>query len=185
MFTWQVQGISTVYAVLVYINGHMRGPKVHAVHIMASWFNTNTSFANIVALPPSTTPILSDGWLSGMIDTDGSFQFNFKISLVDSNAIDVRLLMFLTQSRNWQVPNAIFGNSWTNIMASVVSVLHGTVADRIRTRFNDRVEDVVGVVVKNIESREILQSYLARYPLLTSKRLDSFDWMTSDYKQWS
>lgn len=60
-------------------------------------------------------------------------------------------------------------------MASVVSVLHGTVADRIRTRFNDRVEDVVGVVVKNIESREILQGYLARYPLLTSKRLDSFD----------
>ena len=181
MFTWQVQAKSQVYAVLVYINGHMRGPKVHAVHVMSNWFNTNTTFDPIVALPASTTPILSDGWLAGMIDTDGSFQLNFRISPVNSFAIDVRLYMFLTQSRHWQVPNAIFGNSWASVMASVVSALCGAVADRIRTRSEDRVEDVVGVIVKNIESRVILMDYLSRYPLLTSKRLDSFDWIKAHH----
>ena len=177
MYTWQVQGINQVHAVLVFINGYMRGPKVHAIHVISFWFQTNTSLPVIKVLPPSTTPILSDGWLAGMIDTDGSFQLNFRISSVNGFAIDVRLIMFLTQSRNWQVPNAIFGNTWTNVMASVVSALCGTVGDRLRTRSNGSVEDVVGVLVKNIESRDILTEYLTEHPLLTSKRLDSLDWI--------
>ena len=131
MYTWQVQGMNQVHAVLVFINGYIRGPKVHAIHVMSSWFRTNTSLPVIEVLPPSTTPILSDGWLAGMIDTDGSFQLIFRTSSVNGFAIDVRLIIFLTQSRNWQVPNAIFGNSWANVIASVVSALSGTVADRL------------------------------------------------------
>ena len=179
MYTWQVQSMNQVHVVLVFINGYMRGPKVH--HVMSSWFRTNTSLPVIEVLPPSTTPILSDGWLAGMIDTDGSFQLIFRTSSVNGFAIDVRLIMFLTQSRNWQVPNAIFGNSWANVMASVVSALCGTVGDRLRMRSNGSVEDVVGVLVKNIESREILMEYLTQYPLLTSKRLDSLDWMEAHH----
>ncbi len=47
--------MNQVHAVLVFINGYMRGPKVHATHVMSNWFNANTSLFTIVALPPSTS----------------------------------------------------------------------------------------------------------------------------------
>ncbi len=103
-----------------------------------------------------------------MIETDGSFQLNFRIPL---------MVLLSTYDFSTQVPNAILGNSWADLKASVVTALCGTVENRMRARSEVRVEEVVGVVVKNIESRENLKEYLAQHPLLTSKRFDSFDWM--------
>lgn len=54
------------------LNGELRTPKIHQLHALIDWLNKNHS-TDITKLPLKNSPLLNDGWLSGFIDSDGSF----------------------------------------------------------------------------------------------------------------
>jgi len=84
------------------LNGNLRTPKIFQLKILIFWKNKNT---NYTCLPINNSTLLSDSWLSGFIDADGSFSIkqcfkrdltkrrivcNFKLKqrMLDSNSND-------------------------------------------------------------------------------------------------
>lgn len=70
-----IQNLQGVLTVINLINGKMRTPKVNALYSMIDWLNTYklSKENNISKLPLDNSPINSNSWFSGYIDTDGSF----------------------------------------------------------------------------------------------------------------
>lgn len=66
---------SSVLFVISLIKGYMISPKIEALHRMIELFNTPNK-CQIKPLGIDMSPLNSNGWLSGMIDADGSFYFN-------------------------------------------------------------------------------------------------------------
>ena len=54
------------------INGELRTPKIHQLHSLIDWLNKNHN-TNIIKLPLKNSSLSGDSWLSGFIDSDGSF----------------------------------------------------------------------------------------------------------------
>lgn len=90
---------SSVLTVINLINGVMRTPKIEALHRMIDWFNLNNK-TELNPLALDYTPILSNYWLAGLIDADGSFYFNW---LLDKKGLPTSLqyYMRITQRQNY------------------------------------------------------------------------------------
>ena len=54
------------------MNDNLIAEKIHQLHALIDWLNKNHS-TNITKLPLKNSPLSEDGWLSGFIDSDGSF----------------------------------------------------------------------------------------------------------------
>ncbi|PVV01616.1 hypothetical protein BB560_003960, partial [Smittium megazygosporum] len=54
------------------INGYMRTPKINALYNLIDCINSNYG-KNIKKLSKDNSPLISNAWLSGFIDGDGSF----------------------------------------------------------------------------------------------------------------
>lgn len=173
---YRLQSQAGVHALADYINGYMRTPKIDALHIMINWFNANTKLPTITPLGLDSSPVLSNSWLSGMLDADGSFQIVMGSSLKTGFAIGVDLYMILTQRLMYHVPTASFGASYKPVILSIVEALGGNLVESTRERAHGT-ENVVGVKAKSVVARTALISYLDEYPLMSSKRLDSLDWV--------
>ena len=62
--------------VVNFLNGALRTPKIHQLHGLIDWLNNNHK-ANIIKLPLKNEPLYEDSWLSGFIDSDGSFSVQY------------------------------------------------------------------------------------------------------------
>jgi hypothetical protein len=60
------------------INGHMRTPKIEALHRLINWINVRNN-ESIPLLGRDKTPLQESSWLSGMLEADGSFYLNWKL----------------------------------------------------------------------------------------------------------
>ena len=173
---YRVQSLAGVHALAAYINGHMRTPKIDALHILITWFNTHSSLPHITPAGLDNTSIMCNGWLAGLIDADATFQIVYTLSTHTGFAVNIDLIMALTQRLTYHVTDAALGASYESIITAIASALGGVVSSRNRVR-DSGVEKSIGVTVKNIKAREALISYLANYPLMSSKRMDSLDWI--------
>lgn len=69
----------TFYKIIKLINGLMRTPKIEALHRMIVWLNDNQLNNNpLPLLGLDTSPLGSNGWLSGFLDADSNFDLNWK-----------------------------------------------------------------------------------------------------------
>lgn len=143
---------------------------------MIHWFNNQGKHPFIKPLGLDTTPVSRNYWLSGLLDADSSFQITFKISPITSFVIDLDLTMRLTQRLNYHVLDAVLGSSYLPIITLISEALNCNVTTQVRQRVNS-VESNCGVFVKTLASRLALIGYLSKYPLMSSKRLDSLDWI--------
>ncbi len=173
-----IQNIEKVYSLMKYINGYMRTPKIDALHKIINWFNANTNFESVENLGLDTTPILSNRWLRGFIDTDGSFSITFSISKLTKYAINIDLLIRISQRQNYHVSDAILGSSYLSVMTSIAEALNCYLKSNERKR-RTYVENNYQIIVKTLAFRLILIKYLREYPLMSSKRIDSLNWVNA------
>ncbi len=173
---YRMQSLAGVHALAAYINGYMRTPKIDALHNMIAWFNAHGKLPHITPLGLDSTSILSNSWLSGLIDADGTFQIVFSLSPNTGFAIDIDLIMALSQRLTYHVKDALFGASYEPIIAAIANALGAVMSSRVRNR-GSTVENSVVVTVKSLKAREAIISYLTQYPLMSSKRMDSLDWI--------
>lgn len=82
------------------INGHMRTPKIEALHRLILWFN-NKHNTNIPLLDINAEPLINSSWLSGFLEADGSFYFNFKLNKDD---IPIGIVYYLIISQKQTPP---------------------------------------------------------------------------------
>lgn len=68
-----------VIRVINLINGHMRTPKIEALHRLINWFNQKHNTL-ITPFGLDNTPLQDNSWLSGFFDADAGFYFNWNLS---------------------------------------------------------------------------------------------------------
>lgn len=73
-----------LYLLILLINGYMRTPKIQSLHNLIEWYNYKYN-VHIPLLGLDYSPLISNSWLSGFFDADGSFYLNW--SKNDKNTI--------------------------------------------------------------------------------------------------
>lgn len=90
---------ASILNIINLINGHMRTPKIEALHRMIKWFNFNSN-TKIKLFNLDFIPLQNNSWLAVFIDADGYFYFNW---LFDKKGLPTSLqyYMRITQKMNY------------------------------------------------------------------------------------
>jgi hypothetical protein len=123
--------------------------------------NKNHSM-DIKKLPLNESPILSDYWLSGFIDADGSFYIR--------NSLKQIICKFSLEQRMIYPKTNESYNFILNKFCLALNV-------KLNTRIREHKKNSYYIIrVENQNSIKLLIEYLNRYPLLSSKHLDFLCW---------
>jgi hypothetical protein len=161
-----------VLKVITLINGNMRTPKIEALNRMINWWNLHY-LTKIILLPLDNSPIQSNNWLTGLIDADGSFYFNWGIGK-KGMPINLQYYMRVSQKMNYLKENNLFDISYFSIMNKIAKFLNVPLRYIIRHRQNNYIEKAYEVRSGSYISNFILLSYLIKYPLLSYKYKEMF-----------
>lgn len=159
-----IQNLEGVLYVIKLINGKMRTPKINALYKMIDWLNSN-KYKSITKLPLDHSNIESNAWLSGFIDTDGSFS----IKGFTSKRAYISFQFYICQRKLDKS-----GDSMIDIMIKISEFLNVKLKDR---NINDHKQFTI--TTSNIKSNLIQIKYLTNYPLFTSKYLNYKSWKTA------
>jgi LAGLIDADG endonuclease len=150
----------------------MRTPKIEALHRMIKWCNYNhygvSPKAEIIPLGIDISPLQNNNWLSGFLDGDCSFYFNW---LYDKKNLPTSLqyYMRISQRQDYHHINDFFSVSYFNIMNKIALFLSVPLRFRTRNRKNEFIESLYEVRSANYISNYTVLSYLLKYPLFSYK----------------
>jgi len=171
-----IQSLAGVYAFAVLVNGKIRTPKVEGLHRLIAWLNASGKFPFIEALPIDNSPLNTNAWLAGLLDSDSSFLITFLLN-ISGQAYGVDLTMRLTQRQEYHRSSSL-GTSYLPIITTIAGMLGINVIKYTRDR-GVRTELGFLLRVKSLAARLLLINYLDNYQLLSSKRLDYLAWRTA------
>lgn len=158
-----VQNLEGVLHIINLINGKMRTPKINALYTMIDWLNTHKLENKIIKQPLDLSPIDSNSWLAGFIDTDGSFSIK---GFTSSDKTYPGFQFYLCQ-REIDKSGESFGS------------LFQIIADFLKVSLKLRIvngSSQYNITTSNKISNTILIDYLTTYSLFTSKHLNYLDW---------
>ena len=150
------------------INGELRTPKIHQFHKLIDWLNKNHS-TNIEKLPLKKGSLNDNSWLSGFIDSDGSFSVQH--TKVENNAKKRKISCRLRIEQRMLDP--ITGNSYISILTSIAKFLNCNLLIRKQRSTG---KEYYNLAASSKISLGIIIKYLEVYPLFSSKYLDYLDW---------
>ena len=174
----QILAKEEVLKLINLINGHMRTPKIEALHRAIRWINENDN-SSIPCLGLDLSPIDSNSWLAGMTDADGNFSITVydrkKNGEVLRTSVQTFFRIELKQNYSREVTVDQGGGSYFNILTIIAAFF--TVNLYTRTRFaGDKVYYAFMVIAHNSRSHEIVRKYFDAFPLYSSKYLAYKDW---------
>jgi hypothetical protein len=150
------------------INGELRTPKIHQLYKLIDWLNKHHN-TNINKLPLKESPLANDSWLSGFIDSDGSFSVLH--TKVENNAKKRKISCRLRIEQRMLDP--VTGNSYLDVLTNIAKFLNCSLSTRTQKSTNN---EYYTLTASSKYSTEILVNYLNRYSLFSSKYLDYKDW---------
>jgi hypothetical protein len=150
------------------INGELRTPKIHQLHSLIDWLNKNHN-TNITKLPLKEGCLSKDGWLSGFIDSDGSFfvQHTKLESGAKKRKISCRLRI------EQRMVDPISNKSYYDILTKIANFLQCNLLTREQKSTGN---EYYTLAASSKMSLDIITKYLDKYPLFSSKYLDYKDW---------
>lgn len=160
---WMIQDIKSVIYTINAVNGKFRTPKIIDLHRMIDFLNTKGE--NIKKLPLDSSPLNSNAWFAGLIDSDGCF------SIKGFNSTNLRTYLGF----QFYLPQRAVdknGESLEEVMKKIAEFLSITIKTRVI--YGKLTQFVVNT--SSISSNKILINYLNTFPLLSSKYLDFKDW---------
>jgi LAGLIDADG endonuclease len=168
----------------------MRTPKINALYKLIDWFNL-TKKTKIIKLSIDNKDLGDNSWLSGLLDTDGSFSANYSLNkknIINGLCCYMRISQkqnhiyygtsLYTKDNKMTDNNLNLNDSYLNIMNRIkdyLKVKNVKIINRERKTF---IELGYEVRTAKIDSNHILISHLSKYPLFSSKYLDYLDWKT-------
>lgn len=153
------------------INGHMRTPKIEALHRIIQWFNNERNVYQIKPLSLDTSLLEDNSWLAGFIEADGNFYLNWKISekFFSKDIISVMYYLRLSQRQIYsRKRESNIKESNINIMSNIGTFLKTPVISLNRKKVNYE-ENAFLIRTDKIISKNIIFSYLNKYPLFGYK----------------
>ena len=173
----QILAKEEVLKIINLINGHMRTPKIEALHRAINWINEKDK-SSIPCLGLDTSSLNSNSWLAGFTDADGNFSitvYNRKSSKAVRTCVRTFFRIEVKQNYSREVASDQGGASYFNIMTKICEFLTVNLYTRTRT-VDDRVYYAFMAISHNARSYEIVRNYFDRYPLYSSKYLAYKDW---------
>ena len=149
------------------INGHMRTPKIEALHRLINWINVKNN-ESIPLLGLDKIALHESSWLSGMLEADGSFYLNWKTG---KNNLSIGIIYYLTISQKQTYNRKLDPNM--NIdnfphMEKIAKVFNSRVIN-IERKKETYVEKAYVVKTDKIESKILMFEYLNKFPLFGYK----------------
>jgi len=149
------------------INGELRTPKVHQLHKLIEWLNNNHK-TNIEQLPLKEGSLAYNSWLSGFIDSDGSFSVQH--TKLENNAKKRKISCRLRIEQRKLDP--ITGISYFDILTSIAEFLNCKLLIRKQKSTGN---EYYTLAASSKVSLNIIIKYLEEYTLFSSKYLDYLD----------
>ena len=148
------------------LNGYMRTPKIIMLYYLIDFLNLRFPELNLTKKDKDLSEIQSNSWLSGFIDADGYFGVTVKKNKYKS----VGCIFEIVQSSKNHL-----GLSKIDIMILLSEFLNVNLKTAKRKKLPDYLEYVVRTnrMINNL----IINSYLEKYPLFSSKFLNFKDWV--------
>lgn len=160
------------------INGHMRTPKIEALHRAIRLINEKDN-SSIPCLGVDTSPVNSNSWLAGFTDADGNFSItvynrNKNSKLVTTN-VQTLFRIEVKQNYSREVTSDQGGVSYFSIMTKIAELFTVNLYTRTRT-VKHRVFYAFMAISHNSSSHDIVRNYFDRFPIYSSKYLAYKDW---------
>lgn len=115
-----------------------------------------------------TSPILSNAWLSGFIDADGSFNINIRSKKADGSGKDrVEVRMRLEQRQT----DPLTGMSYQPVLSAIATALGVVLGTSVH---NHNVQYYI-ISTSSPAKLSVLINYLNKYPLFSGKRMNYND----------
>ena len=150
------------------INGELRTPKIHQLHALIDWLNKNHS-TNITKLPLKNSPLSEDGWLSGFIDSDGSFSVLH--TKLENGAKKRKIACRLRIEQ--RILDPVTSESYESVLTNIANFLNCSLLIRNQKSTGN---DYYTLTASSQKSLNIIVDYLEKYTLFSSKYLDYKDW---------
>lgn len=182
------QDVNSIQKIAVLLNGNMRTPKIEALYRLIDWLNAKSNNnVKLSKLELDNSPLSSNAWLTGFIESDGNFYCGFDLNsaLSDSEGLggagiakNLKCYMRISQKNSYKLNSEIPENQNTNIyimekIKEFLNVKNVTDIKRVRENY---VELAYEVRTTKKESCDLLIDYLTNYPLFSSKYQDFLDW---------
>ena len=149
------------------INGHMRTPKIEALHRIIQWFYNESSDYQIKPLGLDNSILEHNSWMAGFIKADGNFYLNWKLSEKSLNKDIISVIYYFILSQRQIYSRKIDPNikkSNFDIMFKISEFLKTSVISLNRKRINYE-ENAYLIKTDKIESKNAIFAYLNKYPL--------------------
>lgn len=146
------------------INGKMRTPKIYALYNLIDWLNNKNQELNIIKKEIDNSPLTSNAWLSGLIESDGHFSVRTSLN---SKYIKLECKMELSQrqiDQNGRSNQQFLNEIATFLLTTVKSIRMESKNPQFRIR------------TTSLKGNIVLENYLINYPLFGTKHLDCLDW---------
>lgn len=150
------------------INGELRTPKIHSLYKLIDWLNKNHN-TSIEKLPLKEDSLANDSWLSGFIDSNGSFSVQH--TKVENNAKKRKISCRLRIEQRMLDP--VTGDSYLKVLTNIAEFLNCNLLTRKQKSTGN---EYYIITASSKLSLDILVKYLEVYPLFSSKYLDYKDW---------
>lgn len=174
----QILAKEEVLKVINLINGHMRTPKIEALHRAIRWINEKDN-SSIPCLGLDKSSLDSNSWLAGFTDADGNFSIVLthqkKNGKVGAKRVQTFFRIEVKQNYSREVTPDQGGASYFSIMTQIAEFFTVNLYTRTRT-VEDRVFYAFMAISHNARSHEIVRNYFERFPLYSSKYLAYKDW---------
>jgi len=154
--------------VVLLLNGELRTPKIHQLWSLIDWLNKNHN-TNISKLPLKDSSLAEGSWLSGFIDSDGSFsvQHTKLENSVKKRKISCRLRI------EQRMFDPITNNNYFTVLTDISNFLNCNLLTRKQKSTGN---EYYILTASSKLSLEKIVNYLDKYPLYSSKYLDYKDW---------
>ena len=171
---YSITNSDEVIGIINMVNGKFRTPKIQALYNAIDNLN-GWRGANFLKLPLDGSNLDSNAWLTGLIDTDGSFS----IKLTGNYGSDgsetrgrVQCVFSLNQSRL----NRITGESNLPFMTDISEFFQVNLNTKIikasGPEFNKSSYEALVFVAQSDRKHYIITNYLTKFPLMTSNHLN-------------
>lgn len=162
-----VSSVTGLKKIVSLINGKFRTPKIGQLEALINWLNKNQN-ANLLLLPLCNSSLLSNAWLSGFIDADGSFSVQHTKK---ENAKKKKISCRLRVEQRMMDPSS--NNSYLDILNEIATLL---LCNLLTRKQNATGNIYYTLTASSLDSLKVIIDYFNKYPLYSSKYLDYKNW---------
>ncbi len=164
--------VSDLINIIGLINGNLRGPKIEHFKSLIDWMNNNKG-SSLICKPQDNSDLIKNGWLSGFIDAEGSF--DIRVSLVKKGAKKNRV------AARFRLEQAQIDAKSQMSYFNLFSLISASLLIRLGISIHNENKEYFLISLSSQKARDNLVNYLDKYTLFSSKLLNYRDWRECHY----